>query len=80
MILTNITDIIYYKTHKQYQELTDRLNKTTLQLKELELTKLDLEREAYVIKVELRNLEARITNEIITAGGMPKEIAYDPTQ
>ena len=70
--MIHITDIIYYKTHKQYQELTDRLNKTTLQLKELELTKLNLEREAYVIKVELRNLEARIANEIITTGGMPK--------
>ena len=65
MILTNITDIIYYKTNKQYQELTDRLNKVTDKIKETELNKLLLEREQLNLEMKLWDLEKTITSNIL---------------
>jgi hypothetical protein len=64
-IITNVEDLIFYKTNKKYQELIDKLETLDLKLKELELDKLGLEKTKLEIEMALYHLEREIASSIV---------------
>jgi hypothetical protein len=69
MILTNITDLIFYRTDKRFKELCDREDQIHRLLKSLELEKLKLERELLDIEIAQHELERNIVADIMKRKG-----------
>jgi hypothetical protein len=67
MIIKNVTDMVFFKTNQTYKDLCDELERLSLELKDVELNKLMIERKQLEAEYKLRALEEEIARYVMKA-------------